>query len=203
MYDCVIPAAGESSRMGEWKPGLPFRGGTILSATVEAALAAGCRVLLIAGNRAESISAALGRALSPRPKGSVEIVFNPDWQRGMMGSLQAGMIHVESPWFFVLPADMPLVPARVFLDLSREAGIRDAEGLPAAPVFPLFQGVPGHPVLIPSSLIREALSLPKGSRFKDFLAVRNPVHLFVADSGIRKDVDTLSDYEKVSAGIGL
>lgn len=190
MFDCILPAAGASSRMGAWKPGLAFRGGTLLSAAVGIALEAGCRVLVVAGRDADSVPGSLGN-LTDR----VEIVPNPTWEEGMMGSLQGGMTRVSSPFFFVLPADMPFVPARAFRLLAREAEIRRAEGLPARPIFPAFRGEPGHPVLITSSLIPEALRLPRDARFKDFLEARGPVYVEVADPGIRTDLDTRPEYE--------
>jgi molybdenum cofactor cytidylyltransferase len=125
----------------------------------------------------------------------VEIVPNPAWEEGMMGSLQAGMARVTSPFFFVLPADMPFVPVRAFHILAREAEAREAEGIPDRPIFPAFKGEPGHPVLIPSSWIPEARRLPRNGRFKDFLAVRGPVYLETADPGIRTDLDTRTEYE--------
>ncbi len=190
MFDCVIPAAGASSRMGDWKPGLPFRGGTLLSAAAALALEAGCRVLVVAGRDADSVPGALGGLAQ-----QVEIVLNPAWAEGMTGSLQAGMARVGSSRFFVLPADMPFVPARVFRALVREADARTCAGLPELPVFPTFRGEPGHPVLIPASLIPEAQGLPRNSRFKDFLETLGPVYLEVGDPGIRTDLDTRQEYE--------
>ncbi len=190
VFDCIIPAAGASSRMGAWKPGLAFRGGTLLSAAAARALESGCRVIAVAGRAADSVPGALG-GLADR----VEIVPNPAWEEGMTGSLQAGMARVSSPFFFVLPADMPFVPSRAFRLLAREAEVRAAAGLPESSVFPVFRGEPGHPVLIPSSLIPEALRLPRDARFKDFLAVRGPVFVEVGDPGILTDLDTRSEYE--------
>ncbi len=190
MFDCVIPAAGASSRMGAWKPGLAFRGGTLLSAAAGIARDAGCRVIVVAGRDADSIPGALG-SLADR----VEIVPNPAWEEGMLGSLQAGMARVQTPFFFVLPADMPFVPVAAFRALAREAEIRRDEGIPARPIFPSFRGEPGHPVLIPSGLIPEALRLPRDGRFKDYLETRGPVYREVPDPGIRADLDTRTEYE--------
>lgn len=190
MFDCVIPAAGASSRMGAWKPGLTFRGGTLLSAAAGIARETDCRVIVVAGRGADSIPEALGGRAD-----RIEIVQNPDWEEGMMGSLQAGMARVETSFFFVLPADMPFVPAAALRLLAREAEVRRAEELPDRPIFPAFRGEPGHPVLIPSGLIPEALRLPRDARFKDFLADRGPVYLEFADPGIRTDLDTRTEYE--------
>ena len=181
--------------MGVWKPGLPFRGGTLLSVAASRALEAGCRVLVVAGRSADSVPEALGNLTD-----QVEIVPNPAWEEGMMGSLQAGMKRVASPFFFVLPADMPFVPVQAFRALARETEVQAAAGLPERPVFPAFRGEPGHPVLIPSSLIPEALCLPRAARFKGFLETRLPVFVEVGDPGIRIDLDTRDEYEDALAG---
>lgn len=190
MFDCIIPAAGASSRMGAWKPGLEFRGGTLLSAAAARALEAGCRVIVVAGRDSDSVPGALG-SLADR----VEIVPNPAWEEGMMGSLQAGMARVSSLFFFVLPADMPFVPVRAFRALIREVYIRASEGLPERPVFPAFRGEPGHPVCIPASRIPRARGLPRDARFKDFLREEGPVFVEIGDPGIRIDLDTPAEYE--------
>lgn len=190
VFDCIIPAAGASSRMGVWKPGLLFRGGTLLSAAVGIVLGAGCRAIVVAGRAADAVPGALG-SLADR----VELVFNHAWEEGMTGSLQAGMARVDSPSFFVLPADMPFVPCRAFRALNREAEARKAEGLPDRPIFPTFRGEPGHPVLIPSALIRKARDLPRAARFKDFLDTLGPAFVEVVDPGIRTDLDTRTEYE--------
>ncbi|HSV56344.1 MAG TPA: NTP transferase domain-containing protein [Magnetospirillaceae bacterium] len=197
MYDCVIPAAGASSRMGAWKPGLPFRGGTLLSSSAGIALRAGCRVLVVAGRNSGSIPGALGMFPDAAPCGSpsFEIVPNPNWELGMTGSLQAGMTRVSTRFFFVLPADMPFVPILAFQELAREAGIRAAGGLPEAPIFPVFRGESGHPVLVPAARIPEALRLHPAARFRDFLEGFGPVHIAVEDAGIRSDLDTMGEYE--------
>lgn len=190
VYDCIIPAAGASSRMGAWKPGLPFRGGTLLSNAVGIALGAGCRVIVVAGRAADAVPGALGSLAD-----LVELVLNPAWEEGMTGSLQAGMARVVSPSFFVLPADMPFVPCRAFRALNREAEAREAEGLPNRPIFPTFRGEPGHPVLIPAALIPKARNLPRSVRFKGFLDTLGPAYVEVGDPGIRADLDTRTDYE--------
>jgi len=190
MFDCIIPAAGASSRMGAWKPGLPFRGGTLLSAAAALALKAGCRTLVVAGRDADSVPGALGGLA-----GQVEIVLNPAWGEGMLGSLQAGMTRVSTSFFFVLPADMPFVPVRAFHALMREAVTRAGAGLTERPFFPVFRGEPGHPVLIPASLVPEALRLPRSDRLRDFLETLGPVYVEVGDPGIRMDLDTRAEYE--------
>ena len=198
MYDCIIPAAGASSRMEAWKPGLAFRGGTLLSETAGIALAAGCRILVVSGNHAEAVPQALGCLVASGaadPAAVLRIIHNPDWKSGMTGSLQAALRSISSRRFFILPADLPFVPVRAFHILALEAEAREAGGLPDRPVFPTYCGRPGHPVLIPASLIPESLGLPAGSRFRDFLDTLGPVYVSVDAPGILADLDTRNEYE--------
>jgi molybdenum cofactor cytidylyltransferase len=168
--------------MGAWKLALPFGSGTLLSTVVASARRAGCRVVLVIGNRADAVAAALFPE-GARPERAdlppVERVSNPDWALGLMGSLQAGMARVRTDFFFVLHADMPFVPPWAWTTLEREARAREVAGLPDSPIFPSFRGRTGHPVLVPSGLIPAALSLSKDGRFKDFLNGFSPVQVAV------------------------
>jgi len=99
--DCLIPAAGLSSRMGRWKLLLPYRGTTILEQTLNNALSLCSRVVLVTGyrgNELEEIYA--GRS-------GVVTVRNADFKRGMFSSIQTGVPLVSTEWFFITMGDMP------------------------------------------------------------------------------------------------
>ena len=55
--DCIITAAGLSSRMGTWKMMLPYCQGTMLDASLKNALAFCQRVILVVGHRGEELEA--------------------------------------------------------------------------------------------------------------------------------------------------
>ena len=51
--DCIITAAGLSSRMGQWKMMLPWEQGTILDTSIKNALQFCSRIILVTGYRGE------------------------------------------------------------------------------------------------------------------------------------------------------
>jgi molybdenum cofactor cytidylyltransferase len=134
MYDCIIPAAGESSRMrglegpgqaagpgGEagsgtkgapaLKPILPFGKATLVEAAVGAALLAGCRVLLVLGHRAAEVAAPFASEAYrlARETGGLSLVNNPLWEEGLLGSIQRALPLVRGEAFFLTLADLPFI----------------------------------------------------------------------------------------------
>lgn len=145
----LILAAGYSSRMGRLKPLIELGGMTLL------ARAAG----LLRGVGAEPVVAVLGhRAQEVRPEAlalGLNPVVNPDYDRGMLSSVQAGFAALpeQAEAVFVLPVDIPLVrpatPERVLAAWRRE---RPAAAIPA------FVGRTGHPPLVDLGLRQGILS---------------------------------------------
>ena len=82
--DCVLCAAGGSGRMGEFKPSLPWKEGTVLDAAVDSALKAGARVILVTGCG----SAELEDRYRGKPR--VVMVHNGAWSTGLVSSIRSG-----------------------------------------------------------------------------------------------------------------
>ncbi len=183
--DCIIPAAGRSSRMGKWKPMLPFRNGTIVEQCVRNALGGNCRILLVAGFRAEELQ----RAFQSGP--DIRLVTNEFYDRGMVSSIFAGMRCVESDRFFVAHADMPLIPPSVYIELARKISRHI--------LFPGFLGKTGHPVLIPSRLIPQILRHDGAPDLKSVLRKFPCETVPVQSGGIHTDIDTMPQYRRLLA----
>jgi len=202
MPDCVVAAAGASSRMGGFKPLLPLGGRAMVDIVASRAREAGCRVLVVVGYRGDEVA----RLFEGRE--GVVVVGNPRWEEGMLGSIQAALGLVRGEAFFCMNADMPLVPASAYgaLAAARDARYRSAPpgaglpgaGLPEAAFFAASGGREGHPVLIPSAWIPEILALPRGGRMRDFLAARQRELVELGDDAVLADVDTPEDYRRLS-----
>ena len=101
MFDCVILAAGASSRMRALiKPLLPFGGSTLVESAVGAAFGAGARVLLVLGNRGGEVAALFDaeKHRASRDEGNLVLVENLGWEAGMVGSIRAGSGSSISLW---------------------------------------------------------------------------------------------------------
>lgn len=152
MFDCVIPAAGLSSRMSGKKLSTRFRDRPLIRHAVGNALAACKRVVVVLGHDSARLSGIL-HAAWPQNHDLV-IVENPIYHRGMVSSIARGAREVRSPWFFVAPADMPFLSQDLYLMVGSEveidSGAPDA-GTPESGVhaiLPVCNGSPAHPTLI-------------------------------------------------------
>ena len=185
---CIIPAAGRSSRMGAWKPLLPWGATTMCGAVVDIVLAAGLKPIVVAGYKAEELKA----AFTGRPE--VLVVENRNWERGMTGSIVFGASFARgSAGFLVAPADMPRLPEQAF-----ESVLKAASRLPGTTVFAARGSRLGHPVWIPASLVRGISELEPNSRLRDYLLTMGWTSVQVDDDGIFADIDTPGAYEAES-----
>ncbi len=182
-YDCLLLAAGSSTRMGAWKLLLPWRGATVIEWSARHALGFCRRVLLVTGHRGDE----LRELFAGRP--AVEPVENREWRLGMFSSIQAGAARVESGRFFIALGDMPLVEDGAYRLLAeRLAG----GGYEAAR--PTFAGRKGHPVLLDRSLVPRLLAAPPSLSMSDVLRAVKLLEVPVADESVVTDLDTPADY---------
>lgn len=177
----LILAAGASRRFGAGNKLLaPFRGRPVLAHAIRAARAAG-PVIVVTGHDAEAVAALA------REEGAA-VVHHPGHSSGMGGSLAAGMraVPAGATGAFVLPGDMPLVPAAAFAALVAAGA---GEGDLARPV---ADGRPGHPVWI-GARFRAGVEALSGDRGAAGLLAAHPEALRLvpfADPGICIDLDT-------------
>ncbi|MGO9309004.1 MAG: NTP transferase domain-containing protein [Spirochaetia bacterium] len=181
-FDCLLLAAGASTRMGEWKMLLPWEGRTIVETSLRKCLDACRRVILVAGHRAEELRALFaGRIRS----GEVTFVVNPVHEQGMFSSVQAGAGLVTSGRFFLALADMPLVEPSVYRLLTHYEG---------EAVIPTYRGKKGHPLLLSSAAAQRILELPADRSMRDVLAEFPGMTVPVEEPGVVQDIDDEHDY---------
>jgi len=185
-YDCVMPAAGESKRMGDWKLLLPIGAETIVERSVRNALGFCKRVILVVGHRADE----LVERFSAWPQ--VVTIPNPEYSFGMFSSIRQGVREVATPRFFVALADMPLIPPSVFSLLA-------SQGVPGeAVVRPFFRGHKGHPVLLPASVIDKILRFDNSHSMREVLR-DVPLHRTSTEyEGVVRDIDSPGDYRNLN-----
>lgn len=173
--------------MGSPKALLPFRGKTFLDnilAAISQALVE--RVVVVAGHHREEIEAVV------RPP--ITVVFNPEYEQGMVTSFQAGIraLPPETSAALLFLVDHPLVdPGTIEALLSRVA--------PDRIVVPVFDGRRGHPVLFGSDILREILVLPP-TQGPNIVVRKNPgrvIQVSVNFRGILADIDTPEDFKKL------
>jgi molybdenum cofactor cytidylyltransferase len=186
--DGILLAGGCSCRAGVFKMETIVGGKPLLLWGLEAMAAACDRVIVVAGCDAEKIAA----LVAGHPQ--VELAVNEDYAQGMLSSVQAGAARVRAPRFFLLPGDMPLVRAAVFIELLRhEAEI----------VIPACDGRRGHPVLLADSLLAAIRDEPPGSSLGAIIRRRGSVTVEVNDPGILADLDLPADIAALDALLRL
>jgi len=173
--------------MGAPKQTVLFEGRPLLTIAVEQTLRVCSRCIVVTGANREHVQSAIPR------RAEVEEVYNPNYEEGMLSSIACGTRQVRSPWFFVLPGDMPRVPVEVFETLLRAARLADAES-GATAIFPIHGGRRGHPVLISRRVIPDLhLQVGQHHSMRDFLSQYDSQGVEVFDAGIALDIDTPED----------
>lgn len=187
----LIPAAGLSSRMGSFKPMLPFRGKPLIISTIQSCLDGGASFCSVAlGHNADTVR----EALAAFPEERVKICVNPDYKTtDMFQSILLGLRAIPRHGaFYVLPADMPAVPENVFCALAKalqESGASCAR--------PLCGGRRGHPILLSGTVIPDLESYTGSGGLKHALLGMKSVDVPVFGRECLMDADTPEDYKSL------
>lgn len=190
----VILAAGQSSRLGGFKPLALLGGETLLERAAGLLRQAGVEdILAVAGHRAPETLAEAERL-------GIRAVSNPEYASGMFSSVLAGLravaaLNPRPDALFILPVDIPLVRAHTLrLLLERFAASRKAppEQTPAV-LHPVFLGQRGHPPLLHAHRLPELLAWSGENGLRGGLnalaRLHGAVETPVADENILFDVD--------------
>jgi CTP:molybdopterin cytidylyltransferase MocA len=180
----ILLAAGQSSRMGAFKPLLPFGNKTVIECCIDYLREGGVEtIVVVLGHRAEEVRKKLT---------GVTFAFNPAPNSEMGASIAAGVEQLPATAQATLIAlsDHPAVPASVVFKLIQKW----KEG--ARLVIPTWQGRGGHPVLVDLSFRRELLHLGSSGGLKAlFQAHSKAVERMAVDSPfVARDMDTWDDY---------
>jgi molybdenum cofactor cytidylyltransferase len=182
--DCVMLAAGASSRMGRWKLALPWEGSTMLECCVRKALEVCHRVILVTGPHTEETQTAFSAAIRA---GQVDLIHNPRSELGMFSSVQAGASRVSTDRFFLALGDMPGVEPQIYrllLEYRAEA------------VIPKYQGKKGHPLLLSAAVARRIHECDSKRTLRMVLEEFPTLAVPVENAGILQDIDDPQEYTR-------
>lgn len=184
----IILAAGISSRMGQPKLSLPFRGGTFLEHLAQTYRNLGVkRIIAVVSDT--SITA--GPTLA-----GVEVLHNPRPEEGPLSSMKIaiGILPPRWPGYFLHPVDHPAVAEGTLLDMINAWGVN-----PYKAIKPVFEGRGGHPLLMGRGWSHLIQSLPEASTLRDLLQSHsgNVLALPVADPGTLLNVNDPAQYKRL------
>ena len=158
MQSCgiILLAAGASSRLGQAKQLLPYKGKTLLQHGIQAALLADAEpVVLVTGANAADIEKEVGDE-------RVNVVENTEWEEGMASSIRYGLTALlemapDTERAIFMVCDQPFVTAELLnqlvfasIDTEKEivacaySGTLGTPALFSSPFFPLLQQLEGN-----------------------------------------------------------
>jgi molybdenum cofactor cytidylyltransferase len=189
----VILAGGGSSRFGEPKQLISFRGKSLVRRMIDAASEAGCSpVVVVIGSEDEKLHRELDRTNVIRAQ-------NQQWKRGIGSSIRCGIqaliknaLDVEAS--VLLVCDQPEVDARV---IERLIALRETTG--KSIVASSYADTLGVPAVFDRSLFGELLALGDEAGAKPVISRnRNRVEQCPLPRG-EIDIDTREDWEKLKS----
>lgn len=197
-FFAIIPAAGNSTRMGAPKLLLPMGGATLMETTLAAWRASQIDKVVVVVRPDDQELAMVCSAQG------VEVVVPPLAPPEMKDSVRYGLKHIEANFaptdedaWLLAPADMPRLSPRVINALI--AAYSPHRGVILVPT---LAGKRGHPVLFPWTLAAEVFSLPATAGL-NVLRQRHESREVPCDSiepagdSAFGDIDTPEDYERL------
>ena len=190
MISCIIPAAGTSSRMEEWKLLLPLDGIPLIFHVIEALLPLQAPVCVVTGFRGSELQQRLSDAYPV-----LTFTENPDFSLGMFSSLQRGLSRIEHGSVLIQPADMPLVRSSHMRKIT-ELWLKHPEG-----VLRPRHGItkkPGHPVICDHRTVRHVLRQDPTGSMQQHIAGFAHRYLETEDPAWFTDIDTPKEYQRLT-----
>ena len=187
----VILAAGYSSRMGSFKPGLQIGGKTVIARLIASFYDAGIKdIVVVSGHNREVLKSLI--------KGfDVTESYNENFPKGMFTSIQPGVRKTDRTLrgFFLIPVDCPLLEAET-IDLL-VSNIRDDSSF----VVPCYRGKKGHPLYIPMKYRDEILSYDGTNGLKGITDKYDDqmIRIETGRESTVMDMDTPAAYEELKA----
>jgi molybdenum cofactor cytidylyltransferase len=189
MITAIVPAAGESKRMGEPKALMPWGKSTVLQTVIYTLQASGMQdILVVTGADRGRVESLIGK--------TVQTVFNENYKSGeMLSSIQLGLTVKmrEASAALICLGDQPQIEERSVRSVC-DAFLKTRSSL----VVPSYQMRRGHPWLVARPLWDEILNMQEPETMRDFLNKHNgEIHYVERNTPtILQDVDTPEDYLK-------
>jgi molybdenum cofactor cytidylyltransferase len=190
----IVPAAGESRRMGTAKLLLPWAGATVIESTLRAWRESSVDAVVVVVSPINKPLANVCRATGANVV--VPKVPPADMKVSIQAALQAlqqTYAPADDDCFLVAPADMPWIePATI------DRLIREMLNSSANVIVPTHAGRRGHPIAVSWSLANKVLCLGDEESLKTIVD-HNRVREIECDMTILGDLDTPADYERALA----
>jgi molybdenum cofactor cytidylyltransferase len=185
----IILAAGASTRMGQPKQLLIFRGKALLRYVVEIAIASSCQpiVVVLGAN-----DAAIRPVLQSLP---IHLVHNSHWSEGMGSSIRCGIQHLSSypnpiDAAILTVCDQPFISASLLNQLIQVYRSSQSQVIASA-----YSGTLGVPALFDRRLFPELLTLDSAQGAKSIISRHGAIGIDFPKGSL--DLDTPEDYAQL------
>jgi molybdenum cofactor cytidylyltransferase len=187
-YGVVLLAAGKSSRLGQAKQLLDFKGKSLIKRAASTALEISGKLIVVTGAQEEQVKEELTGL-------NVFICSNKNYEQGIASSIHAGLItvhekfpHINAVIFVV--CDQPFISISLLKELIEVSELEN-KGIAAS----AYGGTFGTPVLFQKKYFSNLLQL-KGDQGAKRIIQNNMGDVAIVDfpEGIM-DIDTMEDYE--------
>lgn len=195
-FGIVVLAAGDSSRLGQPKQLLTYKGESLLQHSVKAAIETGMQpIIVVLGSNAGQVQ----KELEQTP---VHVVVNTQWQEGMASSIRCGIDDLlastpSAEGLILMVCDQPFVDAALLSDLIA-AYQKSSKRIVACSYDDTF----GPPVFFHQSLFSELLQLQGDVGARGVIRRHANEVAVVPFAKGTIDVDTEADYEKLKNSQG-
>ena len=182
----IILAAGKAERFGSPKILLDWKGKPLIRYIAEQVLGSGFSQVAVV------LGATIDPAVSVLEDLPISIVVNRRYAEGMGTSFSAGITALEQDvdGAFIFLGDHPFVDAELIKKMKTCASEADV-------IYPVYEHIPGHPVLWNKRTFSRIQSLPPGQTGKE---LQKEFHCLKIPWGSRQivlDIDTQDDYKEL------
>ena len=189
MTAIIILAAGSSSRLGQPKQNLVFRGQTLLQRAIDSALSTvGIHVLVVLGADADLVKPTIHHL-------PITIVNNPEWNQGLSTSIKTGIeaivqIEPDLSAVILMPCDQPFVDTHLLNLLILQ---KTKTGIAAS----FYNNELGLPILFNKKYFPDLLALDGDNGIENLLETNKDDVSDIYFPWAETDIDTMADFEKL------
>ncbi len=190
----ILLAAGLSTRMGEPKQLLPFGDSTIIETMIDNMLGSKLdEVIVVIGHESEKAH----EKIRHKP---IKVVFNPNYQEGMLTSAQCGVQALPdcADAFALMLVDQPFITSDLI-----NCVVEDYKESDKGIALPSYNYRRGHPAIFNRRYASDILSLDAESGGIRSLFKKNAddiQYVIVDTNRVLKDIDYRKDYEEALQG---
>ncbi len=153
----LLISAGLSGRMGQFKPLMFYEDKPFVVTIVEKLLTVCEKVVVVTGFKSDEVRSVCSLQFADR----VECVFNPNYEKGMFTSLQAGLKKLkDSEWILYHFVDQPFHEEKFYKELVSH--IDDNYDW----LQPCYNTKEGHPVLFKKNIFEKILAADPSSSLR-------------------------------------